>query len=51
MGFSRQEYWHKWPCPPPRDLLEASNRQSEIRERTSGENIRFEDTVMGVIKL
>ena len=21
MGFSRQEYWHGLPCPPPRDLL------------------------------
>ena len=20
MGFSRQEYWHGLPCPPPRDL-------------------------------
>ena len=20
MGFSRQEYWHRLPCPPPRDL-------------------------------
>ena len=20
MGFSRQEYWHGFPCPPPRDL-------------------------------
>ena len=20
MGFSRQEYWSKLPCPPPRDL-------------------------------
>ena len=19
-GFSRQEYWHGWPCPPPQDL-------------------------------
>ena len=22
MGFSRQEYWSGWPCPPPGDLLE-----------------------------
>ena len=22
MGFSRQEYWSGWPCPPPRDLPE-----------------------------
>ena len=21
MGFSRQEYWSGWPCPPPGDLL------------------------------
>ena len=21
MGFSRQEYWSGWPCPPPWDLL------------------------------
>jgi len=20
MGFSRQEYWSEWPCPPPGDL-------------------------------
>ena len=20
MGFSRQEYWSGWPCPPPEDL-------------------------------
>ena len=20
MGFSRQEYWSGWPCPPPSDL-------------------------------
>ena len=20
MGFSRQEYWSAWPCPPPGDL-------------------------------
>ena len=20
MGFSRQEYWTGWPCPPPGDL-------------------------------
>ena len=20
MGFSRQEYWNGWPCPPPGDL-------------------------------
>ena len=20
MGFSRQEYWSGWPCPPPGDL-------------------------------
>ena len=20
MGFPRQEYWSKWPCPPPGDL-------------------------------
>ena len=20
MGFSRQEYWSRWSCPPPRDL-------------------------------
>ena len=20
IGFSRQEYWGEWPCPPPGDL-------------------------------
>ena len=23
MGFSRQEYWSGWPCPPPGDLPDA----------------------------
>ena len=22
MGFSRKEYWNRFPCPPPRDLLD-----------------------------
>ena len=22
MGFSRQEYWNRLPCPPPEDLLD-----------------------------
>ena len=22
MGFSRQEYWSGWPCPPPGDLCD-----------------------------
>ena len=22
MGFSNQEYWSGFPCPPPRDLLD-----------------------------
>ena len=31
MGFPRQEYWSRWPCPPPLDLPDpgielASNR-------------------------
>ena len=24
MGFSRQEYWSRLPCPPPRDLPNSS---------------------------
>ena len=24
MGFSRQEYWNEFPCPPPEDLLEQT---------------------------
>ena len=24
MGFSRQEYWSGWPCPPPGDLPQGS---------------------------
>ena len=23
MGFSRQEYWSEWPCPPPGDLPDS----------------------------
>ena len=23
MGFSRQEYWSGWPCPPPGDLPDS----------------------------
>ena len=23
MGFSRQEYWSGFPCPPPGDLLDS----------------------------
>ena len=25
MGFSRQEYWSGWPCPPPGDLPDPGN--------------------------
>ena len=32
MGFSRQEYWSGWPCPPPGDLfipgIEPASRTS-----------------------
>ena len=32
MGFSRQEYWSGWPCPPPGDLpnpgIESTPRMS-----------------------
>ena len=23
-GFSRQEYWSAWPCPPPEDLIDPA---------------------------
>ena len=41
MGFSRQEYWNGWPCPPPGDLPDPG------RKPTSP-GIFFK-TVMGII--
>jgi len=32
MGFSRQEYWSGFPCPPPQDL---SNSEIEPKSLTS----------------
>ena len=29
MGFSRQEYWHELPCPPPGDLPKPGIKWSE----------------------
>ena len=30
MGFSRQEYWHILPCPPPEDLLDPGIKHSSL---------------------
>ena len=31
MGFSRQEYWSGFPCPPPRDLLDSGIESTSLR--------------------
>ena len=30
MGFSRQEYWSGWPCPPPGDLPDAGTELASL---------------------
>ena len=30
MGFSRQEYWHGLPCPPPGDLLSPGSPALQV---------------------
>ena len=30
MGFSRQEYWSKLPCPPPGDLLDPGTEPASL---------------------
>ena len=30
MGFSRQEYWNRLPCPPPRDLLDPGIKPASL---------------------
>ena len=30
MGFSRQEYWSGWPCPPPGDLPDLVSFMSPV---------------------
>ena len=31
MGFSRQEYWSGWPCPPPGDLPHPGIKLSALQ--------------------
>ena len=30
MGFSRQEYWSGWPCPPPGDLPDPGIKPASL---------------------
>ena len=30
MGFSRQEYWSRLPCPPPEDLLDLGIKLASL---------------------
>ena len=30
MGFSRQEYWSRFPCPPPRDLPHPGKTWTQV---------------------
>ena len=30
MGFSRQEYWSRWPWPPPGDLLDPGTEPRSL---------------------
>ena len=31
MGFSRQEYWSGWPCPPPGDLSDPGIEPTSLK--------------------
>ena len=31
MGFSRQEYWSGWPCPPPGDLPDPGIKHISLK--------------------
>ena len=30
MGFSRQDYWSRLPCPPPRDLPDSGTEPTSL---------------------
>ena len=30
MGFSRQEFWSEWPCPPPAELLNPGTEPASL---------------------
>ena len=30
LGFSRQEYWSEWPCPPPGDLPDSGIKPTSL---------------------
>ena len=30
MGFSRQEFWSEWPCPPPGELLNPGTEPASL---------------------
>ena len=33
IGFSRQEYWSVWPCPPPEDLPNPGIKPTSLVSR------------------
>ena len=36
LGFSRQEYWSEWPCPPPGDLPKPGIEPSSLASSMAG---------------
>ena len=36
MGFSRQEYWHRLPCPPPGDLTDPGIEAASLMSPALG---------------
>ena len=41
-GFSRQEYWRGWPCPPPRDLPNAEIEPAFLLNWQAGSSATWE---------
>ena len=41
MGFSRQEYWSRLPCPPPRDLSDPGTELSSLTSIFTGRQILY----------
>ena len=37
MGFSRQEHWSEWPCPPPGDLPEPGTELVPVSPALDGQ--------------
>ena len=45
MGFSRQEYWRRLPCPPPEDLPDPEiERESFISPALAGRSFTTSTT-------